>query len=217
MCGRRAGTLLAENPKLPGVVMMAGAHLLPSDVEAAKGIVRRARDDFRKVDADNDGYWGSGEFKRARKDVIAGAAGSANFDRVDWNADGKIDIHELTIAALDAQSSKWRKKDAGPRDDYGHKWTAEVIAEHRTPTLLVVGVLDERWLVELYLMVLHQRRIRHADIEFEIYEGIGHQLAREVSGDVTHEKHGVIAHGRAAPIEQKVVRRMVDWIKARAR
>ena len=56
----------------------------------------------------------------------------------------------------------------------------------------------------------------HPDFEFEVYENLGHQLAKEVAGDVTHPKHGVIADGRTGPIEPQVVRRMVDWIKARA-
>ena len=92
----------------------------------------------------------------------------------------------------------------------------DVVVENRIPTLMVVGTLDERWLVELYLMAERQRRAGHPDFEFEVYEGIGHQLAQEVAGDVTHKKCGVIAKGRAGPIEAKIVRRMVEWFKTRA-
>ena len=70
--------------------------------------------------------------------------------------------------------------------------------------------------MDLYLTALRQEHTGHPDFEFEIYENLGHQLAKEVAGDVAHPKHGVIAKGRAGPIEPRVVRRMVDWIKVRA-
>ncbi len=208
--GRRAGMLLEENPKLPGVVMMAGAHLLPLNVQAAKQIIRDAADEFQKADKDGDGVLSADEFEQVKQGVPAG------FRAVDSDRDGRINIHELTIHSLKVQPEKWRKKDAGPRDKYGHKWTADVIAEHKTPTLMVVGSLDERWLVDLYLTALRLAQAGHPDFGFEIYETLGHQLAKEVAGDVTHPKHGLIAKGRAGPIEPQVVRRMVDWIKARA-
>lgn len=68
----------------------------------------------------------------------------------------------------------------------------------------------------LYLMAMRQGRFGHPDFEFEVYDGIGHQLAREVAGDVIHKKYGVIAKGRAGLIEAKVVRRLAEWFKARA-
>ncbi len=208
--GRRAGLLLEENPKLPGVVMMAGAHLIPSNVQAAKQIIRDAADEFQKADTDGDGLLSADEFERVKQSAPVG------FQAVDSDRDGRVNIHELTIHSLNIQLGKWRKKDVGPRDNYGHRWTADVIAEHKTPTLMVVGSLDERWLVDLYLTALRLEQAGHPDIEFEVYGNLGHQLAKEVAGDVTHPKHGVIADGRAGPIEPQVVRRMVDWIKARA-
>ncbi len=208
--GRRAGMLLEENPKLPGVVMMAGAHLLPSNVQAARQIIRDAAGEFQKADMDKDGLWGADEFERARKGA------PADFQAVDLDRDGRINVHELTIHSLKVQPEKWHKKDAAPRDRYGHKWTADVIAEHKTPTLMVVGSLDERWLVDLYLTALRLEQAGHPDFEFKIYENLGHQLAKEIAGDVTHPKHGVIADGRAGAIEPQVVRRMVDWITVRA-
>ncbi len=215
--GHRAGILLQENPNLPGLAMMAGARLLPADVDAARAIVHKSAELFAKSDANEDGFLRTDEFEREQKGALAVAIGSAPFIRIDLDDNGKIDLHELTIQALDLQSDKWKQKDSGPRDRYGHKWMVDVITENRTPTLMLVGTLDERWLVELYLMAVRQRRARHPDFEFEIYQGIGHQLAREVAGDVTHEKYGVIAAGRAGPIDAKVVRRMVEWFKARAR
>ncbi len=215
--GRRAAILLEENPKLPGVVMMAGAQLLPSNFDVAERIASETSDKFKKADVNSDGYLNADEFEGAKKSTIVAVAASAEFRGVDLNDDKRIDIHELTILTLDAQADKWKKRDAGPRDTSGHKWAADVIAENRTPTLMVVGTLDRRWLVECYLMTLHQMWAKHPDHEFEIYEGIGHQLSRELPGEVTHEKYGVIAKGRAGPIELSVVRRMVEWIKARAK
>ncbi len=208
--GRRAGMLLEENPRLPGVVMMAGAHLLPSNVQAAKQLIRDAADEFQKADTDRDGLLSADEFERVKQSAPAGS------QAVDSDRDGRINIHELTIHSLKVQSAKWRKKDAAPRDNYGHMWTADVIAEHKTPTLMVVGSLDERWRVDLYLAALRLEQAGHPDFEFEIYENLGHQLAKEIAGDVTHPKHGVIAKSRAGPIEPQVVQRMVAWIKSRA-
>jgi len=208
--GRRAGMLLEENPKLPGVVMMAGAHLLPLNVQAAKQIIRDAADDFQKADTDEDGLLNADELQRTKQASPAGSPA------VDSDRDGRINIHEWTIHSLKVQPEKWRKKNAAPRDNYGHRWTAEVVAERKTPILMVVGSLDRRWLVDLYLTALRLEQTGHPDFEIEIYENLGHQLAKEVAGDVTHPKHGLIADGRAGPIEPKVVRRMVDWIKARA-
>ncbi|MCZ6655370.1 MAG: hypothetical protein O7D91_20375, partial [Planctomycetota bacterium] len=188
----------------------AGAHLLPLNVQAGKQIIREAADEFQRADKDRDGLLSADEFERVKQGVPAG------FRAADSDRDGRINIHELTIHSLKVQPEKWRQKDAGPRDKYGHKWTADVIAERKTPTLMVVGSLDERWLVDLYLTALRLDQARHPDFEFEVYENLGHQLGKEVAGDVTHPKHGVIAKGRAGPIEPQVVRRMVDWIKARA-
>lgn len=214
---RRAGLLLEENPKLPGVAMMAGAHLLPSDLEAAKAVVAKSGSDFKNADTNGDGGLSYEEFNQTGKKPGAAFAASAEFVDLDLDRDKRLDVHELAIHALDVQSDKWMKKKAGPRDQLGHKWAAEVIAENRTPTLMVVGTLDRRWLVEQYLMTVLQRRGKHPDFEFEIYEKIGHQLAPEVAGEITHEKYGVIAHGRAGPIDGRVVRRMVDWFKARSK
>ncbi len=65
-------------------------------------------------------------------------------------------------------------------------------------------------------MAMRQGQFGYQDFEFEVCDGIGHQLAREGAGDVVHKKYGVIAAGRAGPIEAKVVRRLVEWFKARA-
>lgn len=214
---RRAGLLLEENPKLPGVAMMAGAHLLPSNLEAAKAIVAKSGDAFKNADTNGDGGLSHEEFNQARKKRSPTIAVSAEFVDLDLNRDKRLDVHELSIHALDVQSNKWMKKQAGTLDNLGQEWTAVVIAENRTPTLMIVGTLDRRWLVEQYLMIVLQRRGKHPDLEFEIYSDIGHQLAPEVAGDVTHEKYGVIAHGRAGPIDGRVVRRMVEWFKARSK
>lgn len=214
---RRAGQLLEENPKLPGVAMMAGAHLLPSDLDAAKAVVAKSGSVFKSADTNRNGSLSHEEFNQARKQRSPTIAASAEFVDLDLDRDKRLDVHEIAIHALDVQSDKWIKKQAGTLDNLGQEWTTDVVAENRTPTLMIVGTLDRRWLVELYLMTVLQRRGKHPDFEFEIYRDIGHQLAPEVAGEVTHEKYGVIAHGRAGPIDGRVVRRMVEWFKARSK
>jgi pimeloyl-ACP methyl ester carboxylesterase len=170
---RRAAILIERNPKTPGLVMLAGASLLPSDLEAAKSILD--------------------------------------------TGDDKAHRHEAAVERLGKQAERWSEPFAGKADKYGRRWPADIIAERKTPTLLIVGALDERWLVESYMFTSYVRRARHPDYTWKVYEGLGHQLASEVAGPVEYKEQGVIANSRTGAIEEPVVKELVAWLRERAK
>lgn len=177
---RRAAILIDEHPSIPGVVMLAGASLLASDLEKAKSIVSKARAD----------------------------AASAN------------PVMDPTTAALRALSERlddWKPAASTDRDRHGHRWAADVLLERRTPLLAIVGELDERWYLEALLLEARMRKDGRERATFTYLAGLGHQLGPEVTGDVTHPQHGVIAASRTGPIEPRVVREIVAWLNQQAK
>jgi len=179
----RACTPLAEHRKLAGVVMLAGAGLIPSDLDAAREVVRQA-----SANPSNDGFKTRG------------------FDNV----------HEWRVHRLQETHDRWVKETAGARDRWGHRWAADLIVEYKTPTLLVVGALDERWLMESYLFTIYLRGHKHPDYGWKVYDGAGHNLAPEEPGAVTYKDQGEIASARVGPIDPQVVKDVVDWLTKRA-
>ncbi len=180
----RACTLLAEHHKLAGVVMLAGAVLIPSDIDAAREVVRKA--------TENPGH---AEFK------------ALGFDTV----------YEWRVHRLQESRDRWTKDTAGTRDRWGHRWAAGLVVENKTPTLLVVGALDERWLMESYLFTIYLREHKHPDYTWKVYEQIGHNLAPEVAGAVMYKDQGEIASSRVGPIDPQVVKDVVEWLAKRAK
>lgn len=176
----RAAMLVAKNKKLPGVVMLAGARLIPSNLDAARDIIAKAKT-------------GSPSRKRGGN------------------------RHERIIAELAAQRALWEKPVAGGQTKHGTPWPADVLLSNKTPTLLIVGSLDERWLVESYLFTDYMRRHEHPNYTWRVYEQLGHQLAVRKLGDVHHKGHGVISTSRSGPIDKAVVRELADWIDQRAK
>lgn len=176
---RRAAILLEENPKTPGLIMLAGASLIPSDLEAARKIVGEAEKAIRSPNI-----------------VVGGRFESA-------------------AQVIDERRSEWFKEFAGTKDKHGYRWPADVIAELKTPTLLLVGTLDERWLVESYMFTSYLRREGAKDFTWKVYPGLGHQLGAEVAGPVEYKDMGVIANSRTGPIDPQVVKEIVEWLRHR--
>lgn len=195
---RRAAILLEENPMTPGVVMLAGASLIPSDLEAARKIVAEA------------------EISWTQSEKTGGAADrpvSQGAGKPDKN--NAADRFEFAAHVVDERREAWFKPFAVTKDKHGFRWPADVIAEHKTPTLLIVGGLDERWLVESYMVTSSLRREGAKDYTWKVYSGLGHQLAPEVAGPVEYKDQGVIANSRTGPIDPQVVKQIVDWLKER--
>ena len=180
----RACTLLEEHRKLAGVVMLAGAALIPSDLDAARDVVRQA-----SANPGNDGFKTLG------------------FDNV----------HDWRVHRLQEIQDRWINDTAGTRNRWGHRWAADLVVENKTPTLLVVGALDERWLMESYLFTIYLREHKHPDYTWKVYERFGHNLAPEVAEAVTYKDQGKIASSRVGPIDPQVVKDVVEWIAKRAK
>ncbi len=137
-------------------------------------------------------------------------------DRNATKAGKRRSRHEHVIGVLTERRASWEKPVAGEKTKFGTPWPADVWATHQTPLLSLVGDVDERWLLETYLLAGYLRRSGHRAFDFVVYDGLGHQLAREVAGDVHHDEYGVIAKSRTGPIESRVVHRLVRWIEHRA-
>lgn len=180
----RACNLLEEHHKFAGVVMLAGAVLIPSDLDAAREVVRQA---------------------------------SANPGDAGFKTRGFDNVHEWNVHRLQESHDRWNKETAGTRDRWGHRWAADVVVENKTPTLLVVGALDERWLMESYLFTLYLREHKHPDYRWKVYEQLGHNLAPEQPGVVTYKVQGEIASSRVGPIDPQVVKGLVEWLAKRAK
>jgi alpha-beta hydrolase superfamily lysophospholipase len=178
----RAVMLIDEYKDAPGIVMLAGAALIPSKLDIVRKLVAEARaaaDPTEKIAAD------------AR--------------------------HEAMVRLLGVHRNDWRVTDDDGKTKLSAPWAADVLRAQRTPTLLVVGAEDERWLLESYLITDHFRRVDHPDYTWRVYQGLGHQLAPEEAADVTYGDYGVIAKSRTGPIDERVVREVVEWIDHRAK
>jgi len=179
-----ACTLLAEHHKLAGVVMLSGAALIPSDLDAAREVVRQA---------------------------------PANPGDAGFKTRGFDTVHEWSVYRLQESRDRWIKDTAGARDRWGHRWAADVVVENKTPTLLIVGALDERWLVESYLFTIYLREHKHPDYTWRVFDNLGHNLGPELPGAVIYGDKGEIADSRTGPIDPEVVKDLVQWIAKRAR
>lgn len=186
---RRAAILLEENPKTPGIVMLAGASLIPSDLEAARKIVAEAEKSPKASQDEKD---------------------TGREQRGDHNSK-----FEYVARVIDERRGEWFKAFAGTKDKHGFRWPADVIAEQKTLALLLVGELDERWLVESYMFTSYLRREGARDYTWKVFPGLGHQLAAEVSGPVEYKDQGVIANSRTGPIDPQVVKEIVKWLQQR--
>lgn len=180
----RAAMLIAANKDVPGVVLLAGAKLVPSKL----GIVR---------------------------DIVAKT--TADFDHQNLERHGAHARHEYITEALGQHREEWEKPVVHGQTKYHTPWPAHVIMSSHTPTLLIVGALDKRWVVESYLFTDYMRSHRHPDYGWHVYENLGHGLGPETPGDVRHEKYGIIAESRTGPIDKTVVQELVDWIDRRAK
>ena len=178
----RASVLLEENPTIPGVVMLAGARLILSDLDEVRKIAQQAEGTF------------------ATKGKTVGN-----------------DRHEWVLRQLDRAADRWQKPVTNAKGKYGHRIAVDVIASLKTPTLLIVGELDERWRLESYLVTHHLRAAKHPDYTWRIIDGIGHNLGPEVPGPVEYRDMGVVAHFRSGPISPRVVNDVVTWLRHRAR
>lgn len=179
----RAAALISDEDRFPGIVMLAGASLIPSDLAAAREIVQEADADFAQR---------GGDALAAEHDAFV-------------------------VKALTEKRETWLKPVANERTKHGTLWPVDILARSKTPALLVVGSLDERWRVECYLVADYLRRQNHPDYEWQIYRDLGHQLGPQEPGEVLHEKFGVIANSRTGPISIEVVERLADWIDHRAK
>lgn len=213
---RRATVLVDEDENLPGVVMLAGALLLPTYIESVRDRVTDASFKFQGADTDRDGFIDQDEWRVYRRNFPFEVKLGGKMSRLDLDGDETLSSHEWVVDALHRRPDAWRKMELGPIDEYGHRWVADVIAARKTPTLLLVGSLDERWLLESYVMAWRQRVIRHPDYEWKVYEDAGHNLGPELAEPVIHAEKGKISKTRTGPISPDVVEHIVSWLEARA-
>lgn len=178
----RASILLDENPTCPGVVMLAGARLILSDLDKVREIAKRADRAFA-----------------SRGKLI------------------ESNRHEWVLRQLDRTASSWEKPIQGVKGKYANRIAVDVLATLRTPTLLIVGELDERWRLESYLVTRHLRATKHPDYTWKIVDGTGHNLGPEVPGPVEYKDMGVVVHAKTGPISPRVVDDVVTWLRKRAR
>lgn len=211
----RASILAAEDIRPAGVVMLAGARLVRSDLDSLRGAVADAEAAFGEVDRNGDGAVSNEEWAKA--EGTAKKLGiDSGFRIADVDGDGTVDLHEWSVAVVAARRGDWRAEDASSRDKYGHRSADGVIAERRIPTLLLVGALDERWRIESYAMTAIQRAADHPDYTWRVFENLGHQLGPQRDEPVEHEQHGIIAHARTGPISPEVERAVVRWLDGRS-
>jgi len=205
----RASILLEKNPDIAGIAMLAGASLIPSDLKEAKKVLARARITFDKVDHNRDGYIDPTEWTTG--------GDSSSPDAADVDGDGKLSRHEWAVFALGKRADKWSKPVADVKARYGYRWPVDLIASTKKPVLLIVGELDERWLLESYLVTFYLRTHAHPDYTWKVYPNLGHNLAPEVAEQVTYKDQGVVATERIGPISRAVVADIVNWLKLHER
>ena len=136
--------------------------------------------------------------------------------QVTWSLYNWMQNAASTFRRRRSRRNEWERPVAGAKTRRGTAWVADVLLTNRTPALLLVGSLDERWLLESYLFTDYMRRHRHPDYEWVVFEDLGHQLGPEEPGEVRHETHGTIANSRTGPIGDAVVTRLANWIDQRA-
>ncbi len=169
----RAADLIDQHKDAPGIVMLAGASLIPTDLETVKKIASESTENKSK------------------------------------------EPHESVVRALAENRKKWIKPISETKTRLGTRWPVEVLIENKTPTLLMVGSDDERWLVESYAVTDTLRQANHPDYTWKVVEGAGHQLGPEEVAEVTYQDHGVIANSKVGPINEAVVNEVVNWIESR--
>lgn len=178
----RATALIDEYKDAPGVVMLAGASLIPTKLDVIRKLVAKSDRETPKGDKPTP-----------------------------------TDRHEQRVRVLGQHREAWVKSPKDSKTKLGTPWAADVLLENRTPTLLLVGSEDERWLMESYALTDHLRRSRHPDYTWHVYEGLGHQLGPEQAGDVTYGEYGVVANSRVGPIDRAVIQDAVNWIEKRTK
>jgi hypothetical protein len=117
------------------------------------------------------------------------------------------------VQSVVRKAAEWQDVTAGP-DRHGHRWAVDVFLEKKTPALLIVGELDERWLIDAYLLAARMHMAGRRDFALSVYPNLGHQLGPELAGEVIHPQHGVIAHSRTGPIDPQVVTEIIEWLQA---
>ncbi len=176
----RAADLIDEYKDAPGVVMLAGASLIPTELEVVKQITAESHKEFQ-----------------AKKSKDAN------------------DRHEHAVQALSKNRTKWGKPTGDTKTKLGTRWPVDVLIENKTPTLLMVGSQDQRWLLESYAVTDTLRQAGHQDYTWQVVEGVGHQLSPEKKAEVSYQDYGVIAESKVGPIDEKVVQEAVNWIESR--
>lgn len=214
---RRAAVLVEDGAKIPGLVIMAGASLIPSHISAVRAAVTYRSLTFLSVDLNSDGFISRDEWQQYQTDAPFSRRTRGKFPKLDLDGDDAIDRHEWAIEAVRRSKEAWEKPTKGGKDQYGHRWSSDVFAKHPVPTLAVVGTLDERHLYEAYLLTWRLTSAKHPDYQWRFFDDAGHNLGWEVAGAVIHEKHGEIAKAKVGPISPDVVEYMVNWIVERAK
>ncbi len=201
---RRACILLSENPKIPGVVMLAGAALIPSKLDVVREIVAESVKFLEKHDSDKD--------HQLTYDELAGTDARSGFGRFDVDHSGTLDRHEWAVCELDRSSKRWEERLSRTRDRFGYSWAATELARRRTPTLLLVGEFDERWRIESYVLTRYLRGRSHPDYLWKVVDGVGHNLGAELAGPVEYKDFGVVANAKVGPISKDVIGEVVAWL-----
>lgn len=206
---RRACIVLDENPTIPGVVMLAGARLIRTKLDAVREVVAESDSLFSKRDSDRDG--------RLRGHELPAINDKSLLRRFDTDQDGGLDRREWTLVRLDQSAKQWEEPVEGVQDRDRHRWSVDILASLATPTLLIVGDLDERWKLESYVATLYLRNHGHPDFTWTVFDGIGHNLGLELAGPVTYKDFGVMTNARYGPISAEVVQATVEWLVRHAK
>lgn len=179
----RAAMLVDKHRDCPGVVMLAGASLIPTKLDVVREIV----------------------------------ADSTEATERQSPTPSTTERHENVLRRLADKRDAWSLPVDESKTRLGTPWAANVLLKNRTPTLLMVGAEDERWLIESYAFTDHLRQSKHPDYTWWAFEGVGHNLGREIEADVSHGEYGVIAKSKVGPINEDVVKAAVNWLVHRAR
>jgi predicted esterase len=206
---RRAAILLEKNDTFAGLVTLAGASLVKEKYSSIEPLVETAREEFAKADGNGNGRLDRDEFQKLKA--------TSGFRSADIDRDNFVDIHELVVAELNAHADEWRTESSGGKDKYGYSWGVDTVVSRKISMFCVVGELDRRWLLDSYMITSKLGAAGHEDYTWKVHSQIGHNLGAEREEDVSHGEYGVIAHSRVGPIDENVVKQIVDWLKRRAR